>query len=81
MQESLLEVGKSLYSWPQLITASSLSGVAVTYIVKRLLLGKKLKEGKIEVSLDSIFDPEYFDEESLKEREDKRNSFFKIINL
>jgi len=81
MQESLLEVGKNLYSWPQLITAASLSGVAVTYAVKRLLLGKKLKEGKIEVSLDSIFDPEYFDEESLKEREDKRNSFFKIINL
>jgi len=81
MQESLLEVGKSLYSWPQLITAASLSGVAVTHAVVRLLLGKKLKNGKMEVNLDSIFDPEYFHTLSVEEREDKRNKFFKIISL
>lgn len=59
MLESVLEVGHTLYSWPQLGDAASLAGVATAYVIKRLALKQKLKTGKMEVNLDSIFDPDY----------------------
>lgn len=81
MQESLLEVGKTLYSWPQLGDAATLSGVAVTYVVKRIALGEPIKSGKLEVNLDEIFDPTYDQPESIQHREESRARFLKQIGL
>ncbi len=81
MQQSLLEVGRTLYSWPQLGDAATLSGVAVAYVVKRLALGEKLKNGKMEVNLDEVFDPEYHLPETEKDREEQRRNFLGIIGL
>lgn len=76
MLSSLLEVGKTLYSWPQLGDAATLSGVAIAYIIKRLALGE-VKSGKYEVNLDSIFDPEY----NSKNLDKERSKFLKILEL
>lgn len=81
MQESLLEVGKSIYSWPQTGDAASLAGVAIAYIVKRLLVGNKVCEGKMEVNLDAIFDPDYNLDEPTKQRADQRIKFLQAIGL
>ena len=81
MQASLLEVGKTLYSWPQLGDAATLSGVAVSYIVKRLALGENLKTGKLEINLDSIFDPNYNSTYAQKQRETDRKGFFSKIRF
>ena len=79
MMESLLEVGKSIYSWPQLGDAATLSGVAIAYALKRLALKEPLVSKKCEISLDAILDPSYTDKTS--ERERVRTMFLKTIGL
>ncbi|GEM_PF-143993 len=81
MQESLLEVGKSIYSWPQTGNAATLAGVAIAYVTKRILIGDKVCEGKMEVNLDAIFDPDYNLEESIKQRTNQRVKFLRSIGL
>ena len=55
MMSSLQEVGKTLYSWPQLGGAATLSGVAAAYVAKKIILGEKIRTGKMEINLDKIF--------------------------
>ncbi|MEK7547092.1 MAG: ThiF family adenylyltransferase [Patescibacteria group bacterium] len=81
MLDSLLEVGKTLYSWPQLGDAATLAGVSLSYVVKRLALGEKIKSGKLEVNLDSVFDPDYFSESAKNERDEKRRDFKDKLGL
>lgn len=81
MLTSLTEVGKSLYSWPQLGDAATLCGVTTAYVAKRILLGEPVREGKIEVNLDAIFDPNYDTKEATTEREGIRANFLKGIGL
>lgn len=81
MLTSLTEVGKTLYSWPQLGDAATLCGVATAYTAKRILLGEPIREGKIEVNLDAIFDPEYSTDNAISEREIIRENFLKGIGL
>lgn len=52
MYQSLMEVGKSLPSWPQLGGAAALSGVALSYACKKIILGQGLRTGRTLVSLD-----------------------------
>jgi len=81
MLDSLLEVGRTLYSWPQLGDAATLSGVVLAYLVKRIALGDKTATGKLEVNLDAIFDPEYFSDKIVSERDAHRKKFMQIIGL
>lgn len=57
--ESIPEVGKSIYSWPQLASAATLSGAVLAYVVRRIALGESVREGKFEVNLDAAIDLEY----------------------
>ncbi|HET9721489.1 MAG TPA: ThiF family adenylyltransferase [Candidatus Saccharimonadales bacterium] len=52
MYQSLAQVGKSLPSWPQLGGAAALSGVALAYIIRKILLGEKIRDGRVLLSLD-----------------------------
>lgn len=81
MMESLLEVGKTLYSWPQLGSAATLSGVAVAYAARKIAMGENIREGKYEVNLDAIFDPEYHEPAAKEARENARSKFLKTIGL
>jgi hypothetical protein len=81
MLTSLLEVGKTLYSWPQLGDAATLCGVAVAFVVKRILLEEAVREGKVEVNLDLLLDPTYEETDSKKAREDIRARFMETIGL
>ncbi len=65
MFESLMEVGKSLPSWPQLGGAATLSGVLVAYAVKKILLDHPLNAGHHLFSLDELLDPVIHTEEHL----------------
>lgn len=55
MLYSLLEVGKTIYSWPQLGNAATLCGAVVTYLTKKIILKEKVKSGRILVNIDKIF--------------------------
>jgi molybdopterin/thiamine biosynthesis adenylyltransferase len=81
MMGSLLEVGKTLYSWPQLGDAATLSGVAIAYALKRLALGQAVTEEKREINLDATLDPEYQSEASVQERDQARVAFFKATGF
>ena len=60
MLDSVTEVGKSLYSWPQLGTAANLCGTVVAYLARRIILkAPNIKSGRYQVNLDSIFESDY----------------------
>lgn len=52
MQDSLLEVGTVLNTWPQLGTAANLAGVVGSYIVRKIALNELLVSGRHQVSID-----------------------------
>lgn len=79
MMDSLPEVGKSIYSWPQLGDAATLSGVAIAYALKRLALKQELPASKVEVNLDAILDPRYAN--GAKRREEHRKAFLAALGL
>jgi hypothetical protein len=81
MLQSLAEVGKTLYSWPQLGDAATLSGVAIAYLVKRLSIGEEIISGRREINLDAIFDPNYNSTKARGERDSIRQQFMKSIGL
>ncbi len=81
MMSSLLQVGRELYSWPQLGDAATLSGVAIAYILKRLALGQLVNEKKCEISLDALLDPEHHAPHVKSAREKARVDFFSAIGL
>ena len=81
MHQSLLEVGKTLYSWPQLGSAATMSGVVVAYTVRRMLLGEPVREGKFEVNLDAVIDPTYDSSEAKAERDNVRDDFLQKIGM
>ena len=60
MLESVTEVGKTLYSWPQLGTAANLCGSVITYLIRRIVLGaENIKSGRYEVNFDRTFESDY----------------------
>jgi hypothetical protein len=56
---SVLEVGRTIYSWPQLASAATLSGAVLAYTVRKIANGEKIKSGKIDISLESFLDIDY----------------------
>lgn len=81
MMSSLLQVGREIYSWPQLGDAATLSGVAIAYILKRLALGQAVNEEKCEISLDALIDPDHHLPHVKAGREKARADFFSTIGL
>jgi len=55
MNESLSQVGKALYTWPQLAGAAMLSGAAAAYAVRKIILGDPLRSGKYNVNMERVF--------------------------
>lgn len=81
MLQSVSEVGRTLYSWPQLGDAATLSGVALAYVVKQLALGRRVKTGKLEINLDAIFDPDYSSPEESQKRQEQRKAYLRDIGI
>jgi hypothetical protein len=68
MQESLLEMGKTIVSWPQLGGAALINGAAVAYCVRKIANGQSLELNRSLISLDEKLIPEY----ATKDESDKR---------
>ena len=66
---SVLEVGKTIYSWPQIASAATLSGAVIAYTIRKIALGEKTREGKFEINLESVLDPEYGDHKVARQKE------------
>jgi hypothetical protein len=81
MQESLLEMGKTIVSWPQLGGAALINGAAIAYCVRKIANGQLLENNRALISLDEKLIPNYSSPEESQKREDAANLFRKIFGL
>lgn len=81
MLESVADVGKTLYSWPQLGSAATLAGVATSYAIKRIALGQAIRTGKFEINLDAVFDPDYHRPDVVETRDSQRAAMLGRLGL
>lgn len=80
MLESVLEVGKTIYSWPQLGTAATMCGSVLSYLARRVALrDPKIKSGRYEVNPDAIFEDGFSSEAQKEERQKKREEILKKL--
>lgn len=79
MIASVAEVGKTIYSWPQLADAATLSGVAIAYALKQIATKQPLITSKCEMSLDATLDPTY--EATEQKRREIRARFLGAMGL
>ena len=56
MAASLIEVGKTLSTWPQLASEVALNAAAVAEAVRRIGLGEKLPSGRVRIDTATLFD-------------------------
>ena len=75
MKRSFLEVGNTLYSWPQLGGAAMLSGAAIAFLIKKIAFGENLESGKYDVNLDRIFNKSYDSTKSRQRRKTETKEF------
>jgi hypothetical protein len=73
MQNSILDVGQTLNTWPQLGTAALLAGVATTFIARRIFLNETMPSGRYHVTLEDTLVPDYLSPDAVTERERHRD--------
>lgn len=81
MQESLLEMGKTIVSWPQLGGAALLNGSAVAYCVRKIVNGQPLEDNRALISLDEKLLPDYHSSQAVANRKRTADEFRKIFGL
>lgn len=81
MQSSLLELGKTLYTWPQLGSAAFLAGCALAYSARKIILKEPIKQGKFIISLDTILNPDYENKEFISRKQKLTKKFNKALLL
>jgi len=81
MQQSLLEMGKTIVSWPQLGGAALVNGAAVAYCVRKILNGQPLEMNRALISLDQQLVPDFDSPEQIEKRHQLSESFKKIFGL
>lgn len=81
MQESLVEIGKTIVSWPQLGGAALLNGAALAYAVRRIVNNQPLESNRAIISLDEKLDPKFNSSAEKKRRHKKASDFAKLFKL
>jgi hypothetical protein len=59
MQQSLLKIGSSIVTHPQLGSTVMMTGGVTTYAIKQIALGKSMPSGRTNISLEKILVPDY----------------------
>lgn len=77
MQESLLEIGKSIASVPQLGATASLAGAAIAYAIRKIASSNELPSGRYTLGLEAILDSGYDSAEAISQRQLKTQEFLK----
>ncbi len=57
MLESVMEVGKSIYSWPQLGNAATMCGSVLTFLAREIINGAKIPSGRTNFTVEEAFLP------------------------
>ncbi len=77
MQQSLLEIGKTLPTWPQLGGAALLNGVVVAATVRKIVTDQPVIDNRAVLSLSSWIIPDYDSKEAIAERKATTEQFAK----
>lgn len=81
MQQSLLEMGKTIVSWPQLGGAALVNGAAIAYVIRKIVNGQPVESNRALISLDEKLIPEYMSEPEVKKRDEISSGFKKMFGL
>jgi hypothetical protein len=81
MQQSLMEMGKTIVSWPQLGGAALVNGAAVAYCVRKILNDQPLETNRALVSMDEKLVPGFGSPEQVAHRRQISEAFKKIFGL
>jgi hypothetical protein len=81
MQQSLLEMGKTIVSWPQLGGAALINGAAVAYCIRKILTGQPLELNRSLIQLDEKLIPTYNQPEEVEKRKNIADGFRKMFGL
>ena len=81
MQQSLVEMGKTIVSWPQLGGAALINAAAVAFCVRKILNGHPLEMNRALVSLDEKFVPGHNSVEAANLRKKISEDFAKGFGL
>lgn len=79
MQESILSIGNTIPSIPQLGTSATLAGSAISYTVRALAAGNDVPSGRYVISIEAALAHGYNDPETIALRAKKTNEFRKIF--
>lgn len=77
MQNSLLEIGRSIPSVPQLGTTAAVAGAAVAFAIRRISNKQVLPSGRYVISMESALVPQYNSETNIEARKEKTAQFKK----
>jgi hypothetical protein len=75
MQESLLEIGKSIASVPQLGTTASTAAAGIAFACRRIAAKLPLHSGRYVIGFEQLLIPEYTTEEQLAHRKQQTEIF------
>lgn len=81
VRASMMEIGKTIVSWPQLGGAALLNGSAVAYCVRGIVCGHPLESNRALVSLDAALIPDYSAPARLEERNNQAREFAKAFGI
>lgn len=81
MQQSLLAMGKTIVSWPQLGGAALLNGSAVAYCVRKILNNQPVEGNRAIISLDEELIPNYNSKKEVAKRNKIAKTFKKMFGL
>lgn len=79
MQESLLEIGKSIPAVPQLGTTAAVAGAALSYAVRRITNKQELPSGRYTFGFEEKLIPQYMSPESIQKRKEKTEQFIALF--
>ncbi len=77
LQKSLLEIGQTIPTWPQLGTTTLLNGAAVAVAIRRILTNQPVINNRAVLSLSSWLIPDYNHAETVKQRTASTQEFSK----
>ena len=81
MQQSLLDMGRGIVSWPQLGGAALLNGSALAYCARKIATAQPVEKKRSLISLDAALDPQYTGNAAKRRRRRIVKDFKKLFGL
>lgn len=75
MQDSIIQIGKTIPAVPQLGTSANIAGSVISYVLRKISSNKEMPSGRYIVNIEEKIDPKYNSKERKKIRLKKTRSF------